>query len=122
MIKLLCVIFEFTLNSIIITFLYTNIYIVYNFHKYLNSLIMLSILKFSFYYLLIIKYNLALFLILKVFVSKRFFFISINIFSIIPFFKLNLHFVFKKFLIFLINVIIIIFVSSLFINAIIFFF
>ena len=46
----------------------------------------------------------------------------IDIFSIVPFFKLGLHFVFKKPLIFLINIIIIMFISSLFINVIISFF
>ena len=83
---------------------------------------MFLIFKFSFYCLFIIKYDFTLFLILKVFIFKRSRFILIDIFSIVPFFKLNLYFVFRKFLIFLINVIIIMFVSFLFINVIIFFF
>ena len=83
---------------------------------------MFFILKFFFYCLLIIKYDFTLSLILKMFIFKRFRFILISTFSIISFFKLNLHFIFKKLLIFLINIIIIIFISSLFVNAIIFFF
>ena len=56
------------------------------------------------------------------FTFKKSFFIFINIFSIFFIFELNLHFVFKKLLIFLINVIIIVFVFYLLINVIIFFF
>ena len=122
MIKFLCVISKFASILIIMTFLYTNIYIVYDFHKCRDSLIMLFILKFFFHYLFIIKYDFALSLILKMLVFKRSLFIFINTFSIVSFFKLNLHFIFKKFLIFLINVIIIMFISSLFINVIISFF
>ena len=122
MIKCLCVISKFAFNSIVITFLYINIYIVYNFYKFFDFLIMFFIFKFSFHYLLIIKYNLTLSLISKMFIFKNPYFISTNIFSIIFSFKLNLHFIFKKLLIFLINVIIIIFISFLSINAIIFFF
>ena len=55
-------------------------------------------------------------------ILKVFFFYFHNIFSIISAFKLNLHFIFKKLLIFLINIIIIIFVSFLLINVIISFF
>ena len=122
MIKFLYIISKFILNSIIITFLYANIYIVYNFHKCRDSLIMLFILKFFFHCLFIIKYNLALSLISKVLIFKKPRFILINILSIVFSFKLNLHFIFKKPLIFLINVIIIVFISFLFINVIIFFF
>ena len=122
MIKLSCVILKFAFNSIIIIFLYINMCIVYNFHKCFDFLIMLFILKFSFHYLFIIKYNFTLSLISKVLISKRFLLISTNIFSIVFFFKLNLHFVFNKPLIFLISVIITIFSFSLFINIITFFF
>ena len=83
---------------------------------------MLFIFKFSFHYFFIIKNDLILSLISKMLIFRKFRFILIEIFSIIFSFKLNLHFVFKKPLIFLINVIIIIFVFSLFINAIISFF
>ena len=83
---------------------------------------MLLILKFSFHCLFIIKYDFMLFLISKMFILKRSRFMSTNIFLIIFFFKLNLHFIFKNSLIFLISVIIIVFVSFLFINAIISFF
>ena len=55
-------------------------------------------------------------------IFKKSLFVFINIFFIVLFFKLNLHFVFKKPLIFLIDVIIIVFISFLFINVIIFFF
>ena len=96
MIKSLCVISEFAFNSIIMTFLYANICIVYDFHKCFNSFAMFSILKFFFHYLFIIKYDLTLCSISKMFIFKKSFFISINIRSIIFSFKLNLHFVFKK--------------------------
>ena len=56
------------------------------------------------------------------FVFKRSFFASINIFSIVSSFKLDLHLIFKKLLIFFNNVIVIVLIFSLFINVIIFFF
>ena len=96
--------------------------IIYDLKRCLNSLIMLFIFKFSFYYFFIIKYDFALFSISKMLIFKRFRFISMNIFSIVSFFKFDLHFVSRNFLIFLINVIIIVFISFLFINVIIFFF
>ena len=80
---------------------------------------MLFIFKFSFHYFLIIKYNLTLSSILKILIFKRSRFVSIDIFSIVPFFKFNLHFVSRNLLTFLINVIIIVFILSLFINVII---
>ena len=122
MIKFSCVVSKFTLNSIIITFLYISIYIVYDFHKCFDFLIILLILKSFFHYLFIIKYGFTLSLILKMLIFKKSRFVSTDIFSIVSSFKLNLHFVFKKSLIFLINVIVIIFIFSLFINIIIFFF
>ena len=91
-------------------------------HKYLNFFIMFSISRSFFYYLFIIKYNFTLYSISKMLVFKKSFFVLINIFSIISSFKFDLHFVFKKFLIFFINIVIIILISSLFINVIIFFF
>ena len=109
-------------NSIIITFLYANICIVCDFHKYFDFLIMFLIFKFFFHCLFIIKYDFTLFLISKVLVFKKFRLMLINTLSIVFSFKLNLHFIFKKPLIFLINVIVIMFIFSLFINAIIFFF
>ena len=121
-IKSLCVISEFILNSIIITFLYANMCIVYNFHKCLNPFIIFLIFKSFFHYLFIIKYDFTLYSISKMLIFKKILFISINIRSIISFFKLNLHFVFKFFLIFFINVIIIILIPSLFMSAIISFF
>ena len=120
--KSLCVISKFVFNSIIITFLYANMCIVYDSKKYLNSLIMLFILKFFFHYFLIMKYDLALSSISKMLIFKSFRFVSINTFSIISFFKFNLYFVSRNFLIFLTNVIVIVFISSLSINVIIFFF
>ena len=97
-------------------------YIIYDFYKCFNFLIIFLIFKFSFHCLLIIKYNFILSLISNVLVFKRPFFISINIFSIVFSLTLNLHFVFKKSLIFLINVVIIMFIYFLFINIIIYFF
>ena len=122
MIKSSCVISEFTFNLIVITFLYANMYIVYNFYKCFNSLIMLPIPKSFFHCLFIIKYDFTSSLISKILIFKRFYFVSTNIFSTVSFFKLNLHFVFKKPLIFLINAVIIMFILFLSINAIIFFF
>ena len=121
-IKFSCVVFEFAFNLIVITFLYINIYIICNSHKCLNLLIIFSIFKSFFHYLFIIKYDFTLFFISKVLIFKMLFFVFTRTFSIIPSFVLNLYFVFKKLLIFLINVIIIVFVFSLFINVIIFFF
>ena len=115
-----CVVLKFAFNSIIMTFLYVNIYIVYDSKRYLSSLIMFFILKSSFHYFLIIKYNLTLSSILKMLIFKKSHFISINTFSIIPFLKFNLHFISRNSLIFLINVIIIVFISFLFINVITF--
>ena len=120
--KLSYVISKFALNSIIMTFLYANICIVYDLKRCLNSLIMLFILKFSFYCFLIIRYNLALFLISKMLILKRFYFVSMNTFSIISFLRFGLHFILRNSLIFLISVVIIVFVSFLFINVIISFF
>ena len=91
------------------TFLYVNIYIICDFHKCLDFLIMLSTLKFSFHCFFNIKNNLTLFSISKVLIFKKFLFVFINIFFIVFFFKLSLHFVFKKPLIFLINIIVIMF-------------
>ena len=93
-------IFEFVFNSIVMTFLYVNIYIIYDFHKCLNFLIMLLILKSSFHFFFNIKNDLILFLISKMLIFKRSRFIFIIFFYIISFFKLSLHFVFKKSLIF----------------------
>ena len=92
--------------------------IVCDLKKCSNSLIMFSILKFSFHCFFIIKYDFALSSILKMLIFKRFFFVSMNIFSIISSFKFDLHFVSRNSLIFLTNVIIILFISFLFINAI----
>ena len=108
-------------NSIIMIFLYAKIYIIYNFYKYLNSLIMLFIFKLFFHYFLIIKNDFVLFSISKMLIFKKSRFILIKTFSIVSFVKLSLHFIFKKSLIFLTNVIIIVF-FFLSINAIISFF
>ena len=83
---------------------------------------MLLTLKSSFYYLFNIKSNYILFIVLNMLIFKISRFISINIFKKKFIVKLNLHFVFKNLLIFLINVVIIILISFLLINAIIFFF
>ena len=80
MIRFSYIIFEFAFNSIIIRFLYANMYIVYNFYKYLDSLIMLSTLKFSFHYFLNIKNDLTLFLISKMLIFKRSLLVFINFF------------------------------------------
>ena len=122
MIRFLCVISGFAFNSIIIAFLYANICIICDFHKCFDFFAMLFIFKFSFHYLFIIKYDFMLCSISKVLVFKKLLFVPINIRSIISFFKLNLHFIFKKPLIFFINVIIIMLIFFLFINVIIFFF
>ena len=122
MIRFSCVISKFALSSTIMAFLYANMCIVYDFYKCLDSLIMLFIFKFFFHCFLIIKYDFALFLISKMLIFKKSRLISTNIFSIVSFFKFDLHFIFKKSLIFFINVVIIIFISFLFINALIFFF
>ena len=83
---------------------------------------MLSTLKSSFHYLLNIKNDRVLFMILNVFSLKISFFISIKTFTISFVFAFNLSFIFKNSLIFLINIIIIVFVSFLSINVIIFLF
>ena len=112
-------IFKFAFNSIIIIFLYANIYIIYDFHKCFNFLSIFLIFKFSCYCFFNIKNDLPLFLISKMLIFKKSFFIFIIFFCIVFVFKLNLHFIFKKSLIFLINIIIIVFISFLFINIII---
>ena len=96
--------------------------IVCDLKKCLNSLIMFLIFKFSFYCFFIIKYDFALFSILKMLIFKRSHFVSMNIFSIVSFFKFDLHFISRNSLIFLTNAIVILFISSLFINIIISFF
>ena len=95
--------------------------IVYNSKRCLNSLIMFFILKFFFQSFLIIKYDFALFSISKMLIFKRSRFVSIDTFSIISFFTFDLHLVSRNSLIFLISVVIIVLISFLFINAIIFF-
>ena len=103
-------------------FLYANMCIVYDSKRCLDFLIMLFILKFSFHCFFIIKYDFALSSILKMLIFKRFYFVSINTFSIISFFKFDLHFILRNSLIFLTSVVIIVFISFLFINVIISFF
>lgn len=103
------------------TFRYVNMCIVYNSKRCLNSLIMFFILKFFFQSFLIIKYDFALFSISKMLIFKRSRFVSIDTFSIISFFTFDLHLVSRNSLIFLISVVIIVLISFLFINAIIFF-
>ena len=83
---------------------------------------MLFIFKSFFHYFLIIKYNLTLSSILKMLIFKKPLFVLMNTFSIVSSFKFDLHFVSRNSLIFLINVVIILFISFLFINAIISFF
>ena len=117
--KSLCVVLRFAFNSIVMTFLYANMCIIYDLKRCLNFLIMLLIFKFSFHCFFIIKYNLALSSILKMLIFKRFRFVLMSIFSIVSFFKFDLHFVLRNSLIFLISVVIIIFISFLFINIII---
>ena len=121
-IKSSCVISELTFNSIVMIFLYISIYIVCDSYKYLDFFVMFSISRFSFHYLLIIKYNLTLYLISKVLVLKKPLFMLINTFSIVSFFRFDLHFVFKKPLIFFISIVVIVLISSLFISVIISFF
>ena len=121
-IKFLYIISEFFFNSIVITFLYANKYIVYNFYMFFDFIIMLFTFKLFFHYFFNIKNNFALLIILNVFIFKRFIFISVTILTIFFIFEINLHFVFENLLIFLINVIIIIFVFCLSINIIIIFF
>ena len=116
----MCVISEFAFNSTIMIFLYANTYIVYDSKRCLNSIIMFLIPKLFFHYFFIIRYDFALFSISKILIFKRPRFISIGIFSIISFSKFDLYLISRNFLIFLINVIIILFISFLFINIITF--
>ena len=90
--------------------------------RYLNSLIMLPILKSSFHCFFIIKYDFALSSISKMLTFKRSYFVSIDTFSIVSLFTFNLHLISRNSLIFLINAVIIVLISFLFINVITSFF
>ena len=81
---------------------------------------MLFTLKSFFHCFSNIKNDRALFIIMNVLFFKISFLIFIKIFIIIFVFKFDLHLFFKKKLIFLTNVVIIIFISFLSINVIIF--
>ena len=82
---------------------------------------MLFTLKFSFYYLFNVIYNFTLFITINMLIFKISFLISMNIFEISFISKIDLHFVFKNFYIFFINVDIIMLILFLSINVIIFF-
>ena len=77
-------------------FLYTNMCIIYNFHKCLNSLIIFSMFKFSFHCFFNIKNNLISFIIINVFIFKGSLFVFINIFSIFFCFRIRFAFFFQK--------------------------
>ena len=83
---------------------------------------MLFTLKFSFYCFSNIKNDFTLLIILNVLFFNISLFVFINIFEISSTLMLNLHFVFRNFLIFLINVVVIVLISFLSINVIISFF
>ena len=82
---------------------------------------MLFTLKFFFYCFLNIKNDLALSIILNMLSLKNFLFVFIKNFDISPILTLDLHFVVRNSLILLISVVVIILISFLSINAIIFF-
>ena len=122
MIKLSYIIFELHFNFIVIAFLYANKCIVCDSNFSFNFVIMLFTLKSFFHCFLNIKNDFILLMILNVLSLNISFFVFINIFEISFILILNLHFVFRNSLIFLINVVVIILISFLLINVIIFFF
>ena len=121
-IKLSYVIFELYSNFTVIAFLYANKCIICDSNFSLDFVIMLFTLKSSFHYFLKIINDLTLLMILNVLSFNISLFVFINIFEISFVLTLNLHFVFKNFLIFLISVVVIVLISFLSINAITFFF
>ena len=121
-IKSLYVVFELHFNFIIITFLYVNTCIIYNSNFSFDFITMLFTLKSFFHYFSNIKNDLALSIILNMFSFNISLFVFINIFEISLTLTLNLHFIFRNSLIFLINAVIIILISFLLINVIISFF
>ena len=121
-IKLSYVVFELHFNFIIIAFLYTNKYIVCDSNFSFDFVIMLLTPKSSFYCFLRIINDFILLMILNVFSFNISRFIFTNIFEISPILTLNLYFVFRNSLIFLINAVVIVLISFLLISVIIFFF
>ena len=103
-IKFLYIVLKFLLKVIVIAFLYTRKYIVYNSQIRFNLVIILSTLKSFFHCFLNIKYDLILFIIINILIFKISRLISINIFEIFFIFGINLHFIFKNFFIFFISV------------------
>ena len=102
--------------------MYVNKYIICDLNFLFDFITILFTLKSFFYCFSNIKNDLALLMILNMFSFNISLFVFINIFKISFILILNLHFVFKNSLIFLINVIIIILISFLSINVIISFF
>ena len=121
-IKLSYIVFELHFNSIIIAFLYANKCIICDSNFSFNSVTMLPTPKSSFHYFPKIINDFTLSMILNVLSLNISHFIFINTFEISSILKLNLHFVFKNSLIFLINAVIIVLISFLSINVIISFF
>ena len=121
MIKSLYVVFELHFNFIIIAFLYVNKCIVCDSKVSLNLVTILFTPK-SFFCFSNIRNDFALSIILNVLSLKISLFVFIKIFNISFVLTLSLHFVFKNFLILLINIVVIILISFLSISAIIFFF
>ena len=121
-IKFSYIVFELHFNFIIITFLYANKCIVCDSNLFFNFIIMLFTPKSFFHCFSKIINDFALSMILNVFFFNISRFIFINIFEISFILTLKLHFVFKNSLIRLINIVVIVLISFLSINAIIFFF
>ena len=116
------IIFELHFNFIIITFLYASKCIIYDSNFSFNLITMLFTLKSFFHYFSNIKNDFALSMILNMLSLNISLFVFINTFEISFILMLNLHFVFKNPLILLINVIVIVLISFLSINVIIYFF
>ena len=122
LIKFSYIVFELHFNFIIIAFLYISKCIIYDSNFFFDFVTMLFTFKSSFYYFLRIINDFALLMILNVFFFNISRFVFINIFKISFILTLNLHFVFKNSLIRLINAVVIVLISFLLINIIIFFF
>ena len=119
-IKLSYIVSELHFNFIIIAFLYANKCIICDSNFSFDFVTMLSTPRSSFHCFLKIINDLTLSMILNVLSFNISYFVFINIFKISSVLTLKLHFVFKNPLIFLINAVVIVLISFLSINAIIF--
>ena len=121
-IKLSYIVFELHFNFIVIAFLYVNKCIVCDSNFSFDFVTMLFTLRSFFHCFLKIINDFTLLMILNVFFFNISHFVFINIFEISSILTLNLYFVFKNSLIFLISAVIIMLISFLSINVIISFF